>query len=401
MYQTAASEILDVIHTYSQSFGPMMYTWLGTYPVLLITEPDIIRDILTSPYCTNKGLLYEPLIKGIGRGLITSKEPEWSVHRKLLNPAFSFKILQSFMPIFNQEVNNIITILNKNNECSNMTTLMQDHTLNVAIRTTFGLNVTGDGKNGQNNCLKQNYQCRKLNLDKSLTPREPKNLNIFLDQAIELMRKNEFTVQQVEDELNTILLAAFETTANTITYTLMLLAMFPEYQEKVYKELRSLFPHAGDFEVTYENTQDMIYMGMVINESMRVLPPVPFVARENSHEIELTNGIVIPAGVQFGLNIFTMHRRKDLWGANADIFDPDNFLPSNTEGRHPYAFIPFTKGMRNCIGWKYGLLSTKVALAKLLMNFKFSTDFKYVDLQFYNSIVLELKQTPVLKIERR
>ncbi|XP_061388186.1 probable cytochrome P450 313a4 [Musca vetustissima] len=169
------------------------------------------------------------------------------------------------------------------------------------------------------------------------------NSNIFIDQAIELMRKNIFTAKHVEDESGTIVLAAFETTANTIGYVLILLAMFPEYQQKVYEELLTIFPDGGDFDVTYANTQDMTYMDMVINESMRVLTPIPFVARENSQDIKLSNGMVIPSGVQFFLNIFTMHRRKDLWGPNADMFDPDHFLPSNLEGKHPYAFIPFTK----------------------------------------------------------
>lgn len=126
--------------------------------------------------------------------------------------------------------------------------------------------------------------------------------------------------------------------------------MFPEYQQKAYEELVSIFPEGGDFDVTYANIQDMIYMDMVLNESMRIMTPVPFVGRENVKDIQLSNGMVIPAGVQFVINIFTMHRRKDIWGAAADDFNPDNFLPSNMEGKHPYAFIPFTKGIRNCIG---------------------------------------------------
>ncbi|XP_061388185.1 probable cytochrome P450 313a4 [Musca vetustissima] len=228
---------------------------------------------------------------------------------------------------------------------------------------------------------------------------ESKNSNIFIDQAIELMRKNVFTAQNVEDESNTIVFGAFETTANTIGYVLILLVMFPEYQQKVYEELLTIFPDEGDFDVTYANIQEMTYMDMVINEYMRVLTPVPFVGRENSHDIELSNGIVVPGGVQFLINIFTLHRRKDLWGPNADMFDPDHFLPCNMEDKHPYAFIPFTKGIRNSIGWKYGLMSTKITLAKLLRNFKFSTDFQYADLEFTYSIVLKLKHIPVLRVE--
>lgn len=145
-------------------------------------------------------------------------------------------------------------------------------------------------------------------------------------------------------------LQAFETTANTIAYALLLLAMFPEYQEKVFEELLTIFPEGGNFDVTYAQTQDMVYMDMVLNESMRLMTPVPIVARQTSGYVKLSNGVVLPPGVQIAINAFTMHRRKDIWGPNADIFNPDNFLPSNINEKHPYAFIPFTKGIRNCIG---------------------------------------------------
>ncbi|XP_061395561.1 probable cytochrome P450 313a4 [Musca vetustissima] len=385
-----------------------------TYPVLLVTEPDIIHDILASPCCTNKSVFYKPLNIAVGTGLFSLKDPEWSVHRKYLNPAFGFKMLQSFMPIFNEEVDKVVELFKETTEFPDVTSLLQNFTLNVAIRTTMGVNVANEFQNGSKSGIIKSFQCilenlplmmlinNKLNGDggeANLMQGESKN--IFIDQVIELMKKNVFTLQHVEDESNTIIFGAFETTANTIGHILVLLAMFPEFQQKVYEELLAMFPDGGDFDVTYANIQNMTYMDMVINESMRLLTPVPFVARENSSDIELSNGMVIPAGVQFVLNIFTMHRGKDLWGPKADMFDPDHFLPCNMEGKQPYAFIPFTKGIRNCIGWKYGLMSTKVTLAKLLRNFKFSTDLQYSDLEFNYAIVLRLKHTPCLRIERR
>ena len=126
--------------------------------------------------------------------------------------------------------------------------------------------------------------------------------------------------------------------------------MFPEYQQKAFEELLLIFPDQKDFEVTYSNTQDMVYMDMVLNEVMRIMTPVPIVSRQTSHEVKLSNGIILPKGVQIAIDIFHMHRRKDIWGPEAHLFNPYNFLPSNMEGKHPYAFIPFTKGIRNCIG---------------------------------------------------
>uniref|UniRef100_A0A1I8NK92 Uncharacterized protein n=1 Tax=Musca domestica TaxID=7370 RepID=A0A1I8NK92_MUSDO len=162
-----------------------------------------------------------------------------------------------------------------------------------------------------------------------------------------------------------------------------------------------MFPEAGEFEVTYADIQDMVYIDLVLNESMRIISPIPLLARQNTQDIRLSNGMVLPAGIEIVINMFALHRRKDIWGADADMFNPDNFLPSNMEGKHPYAFIPFTKGIRTCIGQKYGMVSSKMALAKLLRNFKFSTDFKYIDLEFRNTLVMSLKRVPVLKITKR
>lgn len=133
--------------------------------------------------------------------------------------------------------------------------------------------------------------------------------------------------------------------------------MFPEYQQKLFEELLSIFPERGDFEVTYSNTQDMVYMDLILNETMRIMAPVPIVSRQTSHEIKLSNGVILPSGVQIAIDIFHMHRRKDIWGPGAHLFNPDNFLPSNMEGKHPYAFIPFTKGIRNCIGGIYNIFN--------------------------------------------
>lgn len=250
----------------------------------------------------------------------------------------------------------------------------------------------------------------------------PSDKNIFLNLATDLLKRGIFTWKNVEDESSVIVFGAFETTANTVAYTLMLLAMFPMYQEKAFEEILSLFPDSGDFEVTYEDTQQMVYLDLIINESMRVMPPVPIVSRQTSEDVLLSSGVVVPKGVQIAINIFYLHRSKQIWGDDAETFNPEHFLPHNLQSKHPYAYIPFTKGIRNCIGkniivryhiqqlktiffifigWRYALISAKVTLAKLLRNFKFSTSFKFEDLYFVEDITIKLKTVPQLQVQRR
>jgi len=185
---------------------------------------------------------------------------------------------------------------------------------------------------------------------KTLPASQSKDKNIFLNLATDLLRRGVFTLKNVEDESNIIVFGAFETTANAVYYTLMLLAMFPQYQERAFEEIKAMFPNTGDFDVSYADTQEMVYLDLILNESMRVIPPVPVVSRQTSQDLQLSNGIVVPQGVQIAIDIFHMHRSKKIWGPDAETFNPDHFLPDNIRDKHPYAYIPFTKGIRNCIG---------------------------------------------------
>lgn len=190
----------------------------------------------------------------------------------------------------------------------------------------------------------------KMDAEASQPESQQQDKNIFLNLATDLLRRGIFSLKNVEDESNVIVFGAFETTANTVAYTLMMLAMFPEYQVKVFEEIVSLFPNSGDFEVTYEDVQQMVYLDLILNETMRVMAPVPMVCRTNSEDVKLSNGVVIPKGVQIALDIFHLHRNKKVWGNDAETFNPDHFLPHNFQEKHPYAYVPFTKGVRNCIG---------------------------------------------------
>jgi len=163
---------------------------------------------------------------------------------------------------------------------------------------------------------------------KTLPANQSKDKNIFLNLATDLLRRGVFTLKNVEDESNIIVFGAFETTANAVYYTLMLLAMFPQYQERAFEEIKAMFPNTGDFDVSYADTQEMVYLDLILNESMRVIPPVPVVSRQTSQDLQLSNGIVVPQGVQIAIDIFHMHRSKKIWGPDAETFNPDHFYPT-------------------------------------------------------------------------
>lgn len=99
--------------------------------------------------------------------------------------------------------------------------------------------------------------------------------------------------------------------------------------------------------------------------------------------------------------IYAIHNDPDIY-PNPDVFDPERFSDENKRNRHPMAFLPFGDGPRNCIGLRFGLMQSKVALIKLLTNFKFSpTSRTTVPMTFDStSIVLSPKDDMWLKVEK-
>lgn len=122
-------------------------------------------------------------------------------------------------------------------------------------------------------------------------------------------------------------------------------------QEKAVTELKEAFP-SSDTEINYERIQSLSYLDMVIKEVLRLCPSVPVIARTTLADIEL-DGIVVPKGVDIILNLFALHRRYENWGADAKMFNPERFLPQHVAARHPYCYMPFSMGVRNCIGKHY------------------------------------------------
>ena len=128
-----------------------------------------------------------------------------------------------------------------------------------------------------------------------------------------------------------------------------MLAMHPEYQQKVHEELCSLYPHKT-FDYHYDDMAKLPYLNMFIKETMRLIPPVSVIGRDVQKDFRLNDNTILPAGVQIGIPIALLHRSKEVWGPQAHIFNPENFSVSNLNKIHSFAFIPMSKGGRNCIG---------------------------------------------------
>lgn len=138
------------------------------------------------------------------------------------------------------------------------------------------------------------------------------------------------------------------TTSLNVSFNILFLALHPKVQERVVDEMRQVFFDKTVL-INYENLGKLTYLDLVIKETHRLCPALPTIARETMGEIDL-NGMKVPKGIDILINIWSLHRLEEHWGPDALQFNPDRFLPENSTSRHPYTYIPFSAGSRNCIG---------------------------------------------------
>lgn len=160
------------------------------------------------------------------------------------------------------------------------------------------------------------------------------------------------------------ILAGYETVATALSFTLFLLATHPEICQKVQMEIDEKI---GNDAPTYDNVQGLTYLDMCINESLRLFPP-GFLIDRVCTEDTVTQGIHIPKDMVITFPIYAIHHDPDIW-PEPEEFQPERFSTEKKDSRHPFAFLPFGNGPRNCIGMRLALLELKVTVAYILKAF--------------------------------
>nr|CAD7404719.1 unnamed protein product [Timema poppensis] len=158
-------------------------------------------------------------------------------------------------------------------------------------------------------------------------------------QSIET-KKCHFANDEVVGEINFMIWAGMDTTSTSLSFTMMLLGFHQDVQRKVLEELDAVFGDDVERSVSMEDLNNLKYTEQVIKESLRLYPVVPFVPRNTTEDIKITN-YTLPKGCDLLFNIYSLHRNPKTF-PNPDEFDPENFSPERSKGRHPYSFLPFS-----------------------------------------------------------
>ncbi|XP_063695540.1 probable cytochrome P450 313a4 [Culicoides brevitarsis] len=206
-----------------------------------------------------------------------------------------------------------------------------------------------------------------------------------------------FTPDAVKDEIDTLVVGGNETTGLTLAFTLLMLGMHPDIQERVYQEICS---NNVEEDPTYDTLTRLTYMEMVIKETLRHFAVGPVIGRKATANVKL-NKYTIPKGAQLVICSYSIHRNPKFWGPDVLKFDPERFSAENSKNRHPFCYIPFSGGPRNCIGIKYAWISMKLVLWHLLKKYRIHTSLKWEELKLMISVTLKLVNRHLISVELR
>jgi cytochrome P450 len=359
-----------------------------------------------------------PLLS-FGAGLFSVNGDEHRLHRRLLTPLFSRRRLSQYceqMVAVTQETLQTWRLGQVRETSSDMRLL----TARVVTRTLFG-NDASLAVDAASRALKESLDLMGKPLTRLLTfdlPGLP--YRRYLDAAADLERHVQALLdakkrspvesddmlsaflhaqdeesgaklsdQEILGHVSVFFAAGHETTAHALGWTLLLLACFPRVAEKVQAELERVL---GQSAPSFEQLEQLEYLGSVIKESLRLFTPAPWNGRVLTEQVEL-DGYTIPAGSEVFLSLYETHRRDPIYER------PYAFEPERWEHIRPsaYQYAPFSAGPRTCIGAMFAQIELKVVLALVLQRFRLELVSSRIDR--FAEMVLCTKQPLLMRVQ--
>ncbi|BBN13250.1 protein MpCYP814-like [Marchantia polymorpha subsp. ruderalis] len=407
-------------------YGKTFMYWFGPEPNLYIMDPELVKEVMSTNFQHYEKPTYVVQIMNalLGRGLVTAIKEDWANQRRIVRPAFHFEKLKDMMGDMaasaQELINNLETIIK--DEGSYAEIEIKQHIKNVTAdiiaRTAFGSSYE-QGKKVFQVQIKLNKMFEKVlhllwipgffyiptadnrklwklhkELEKSLQKivqarldivQQEKGMSYGNDLLGLIVASSEdsnspnkahvrLTTKQLIDECKTFFFAGQETTECLLTWTLMLLALHPEWQDRAREEVEEV---CQGMPLDASHLSRLKIMGMVLHETARLYPPVISVTRVACKDMQLRN-IFVPKGLSIEIPIISIHMDPDLWGEDASEFKPERFAHGVASAcKHPLGYMPFSMGPRKCLGQTYALMEAKVVLVAILQRFTFCLSSNY------------------------
>ncbi|KAG2387190.1 hypothetical protein C9374_001522 [Naegleria lovaniensis] len=186
------------------------------------------------------------------------------------------------------------------------------------------------------------------------------------------MENNELTMDHVKSNGLLFFVAGTETSSNTLQWIIYELAKRPEIQKRAQQEVDQILNN-GQLQPSFQLYDSFIYCNAIIHETLRCHPPVGSISKICIHPHTLLGKFEIPKGTIIHSLITQANKNEQVWPHLHNTFHPDRFLNvDELNKRHSdYSMIPFSMGLRKCIGYKFALFEMLMVLTRLIQNYEF------------------------------
>ena len=376
--------------------------------VTVVSDPAAIRHILVDNAANYRkdDLQRRVLAPGLGNGLLTAEGEEWRLQRRTLAPLFAPRNVAGFFAATAEAAERLLRRWRRRSDgrTLDVSLEMTRVTLDVLERTIFTYGMARD-PDALGRAITRYFEAigpidpldlfgmpdwlprigrlrarpairffeevvgelierrRTLLAGGEIAPRDI--LTLLLEAADPETGRGLSDIE-VRANIVTFIGAGHETTANTLAWSIYLISQAPEIREKVEREVDAVL---GRRAVTPGDIDRLIFTRAVIDEAMRLFPPVPFMSRAALAEDRIGN-LKIPKGSLVTIAPYVLHRHRRLW-EEPDAFDPDRFMPEQRAAIDRFAYLPFGAGPRVCIGASFALQEAVVVLASAVRAARF------------------------------
>ncbi|OZV71123.1 cytochrome P450 [Winogradskyella aurantia] len=372
---------------------------------------------------TKSKIQTKDLAKYVGKGLLTAEGAHWRRQRKLIQPAFHKKqlkgllasievaILTEYKKVVANKTIDIFPILNdlafqtvvkslfssaaNQNDIDRLqyiTEAAQKMLVKELRQPYLGWWFSLSGKIEKH--LKLTAEARQI-LSRIVNERRTSGSkqNDLLDMLLEARYEDGGAMEEAQliDEILILFTAGHETTSNALTFTFQLLALHPEWQEKICQEILVVNTQSEDL---MTRVMASTVCTQVIEEAMRLYPPAYFIDRLNIAEDKF-NGMTFKPGSNLLLSVIEIHRHPDLW-EEPNTFNPKRF----SEGSRKFSsqYFPFGAGPRKCIGNNFAMFEMIIAVRELVSRYKIYPKFDDIDI---TPLITLKPKNAFLKFEKR
>lgn len=387
----------EYLNAVAREYGSIASIPLAINRVFLVNDPELVREVLVTQHDVfikdKKGR--EVMGRALGSGLVTSEGGLHKRQRKLLQPAFQHRRIETYAPIMTELAARQLDSW-KGGEQRFVSQDMNRLTMAIAVKTLFGVELN-ESEYAIAHAIGrlQQLAMRELtcivprplwwpNASNRELKRERAKLHAVIQRFIDEQRvlgedrgdllsalvasadAGDMSNQQLRDELVTLFAAGHETTANAMSWVWALLSEHPEVEKSLHLELDTVL--AGR-EPTIDDLSKLPFTEAVFKETLRIKPPIWMLNVRRAVRATTLGEYSVPKGSLLFISPYTLHRNEEYF-ADAESFRPERWLDERAGKLPRTAYLPFGAGHRVCIGSQFSMQEGVLLIATIAQRFR-------------------------------